>query len=61
MTHHDRFLVVDFENNNFRNNGFRKCVEVSDKVGSKIVSLIPEIEKMNISLWYWLRFVQEVF
>ena len=56
-----RYLVVGKNSNHFRNNGFRKCVEISQNDGLVLFSIFKEIQQSEISLWHWLRYVQECF
>ena len=60
-TANGRYLVVGENNTQFRNNGFRKCVEISQNDGLVLFSIFKEIQQSEISLWHWLRYAQECF
>lgn len=52
VTHHGRYLVVDNEGQNQRENGFRKVGKITREEGSVLVALMPLIgDREGQSVW----------
>lgn len=49
----DRFMVIDREGNQFRENGFRCAEKITPACGEWLLERVDLIERSGKSLWWW--------
>lgn len=54
-----RFIVVDGSGEKLSRNGFRRAKKITGYVGEKFLSMISQIETSGVSIWKWIKKIED--